>query len=498
VVLAAVGFTLRAVRGPAWLAFNLDPDYAYLFNSLLILKGFVPFMVEHPGVPLEMLGAVVMRTLFVATGHGAIDADMIARPEAYITAIHAASLTLSALLVFVTGVILMRRTSMSCTLFVQMAPLASVPLLAELAVVRPEVLLVGTTVALAGAVVLYIEAPERHARFAVQSGILIGVSLALKFTALPWLIGPLLLLPTWRTRRVFAGAAAAAFLGGVIVALRKLPYMARWTLGLALQSVDYSGGPAAVTTQPRLLPSLVSLLGGEPIIAIVMAAGLVTWFVWRRAPQASERIACRALGAMCAIQIAQFLMVAKHPQAHYLVPAISTIGVSLCAMTQFWRPRLPRGAQTAAAVLALAAIALQSTSLRAQARGLESDRRQEEAMAATAEATARARNCVTIYRYTASAPAYALQFGNLWSRWSGLRVGKALAARYPAVLFDKGDLEIRTFDWEPVDLPALLHDRPCVLMEGTDDSLPAASRADFETTVLAISGQESLRQLHGR
>ena len=225
-------------------------------------------MVEHPGTPMQRLGAAVMRTLFAATGSGTLDGDVIARAESYISAIHATALTLSALLVFVTGVVLMRRTSLTHALFVQAAPLASTPLLLELARVRPEVLLVGTTVAFAGAVVLYMEAPDRHAPFALQSGILLGLSVALKFTAVPLLIAPLLLLPDWRTRRLFAGTAAATFLAGIIVALRKLPYMARWTLALALHSGRYGAGPATVVNPARLLSSLGSLLAGEAVVAL--------------------------------------------------------------------------------------------------------------------------------------------------------------------------------------------------------------------------------------
>ena len=72
------------------------------------------------------------------------------------------------------------------------------------------------------------------------------------------------------------------------------------------------------------------------------AAGLATWLMWRRAPGALDRTPCRVLGAMSAVQVAQLLMVAKRPEAHYVVPAVSTLGVSLCAMTRFWHVRAPR------------------------------------------------------------------------------------------------------------------------------------------------------------
>jgi hypothetical protein len=493
----AIGVMLKTIRGPAWLAFNIDPEYAYLFNSLLILKGLVPFMVDHPGTPLQILGAVVMRAFFAATGHGTLEGDVIARAESYIRAVHATALAVSALLVLVTGVVLTRRTSLTDALFVQAAPWASTPLALELARVRPEVLLVGMTVAFAGLVVSFMRAPADRTRFALQSGVLLGLSVALKFTAAPLLLAPVLLLPDWRTRRLFAVTAAAAFLIGIIVALKKLPYMARWTFGLALHAGIYGLGPATVVNPARLLPSLGSLLAGEPVVAIVMGAGLATWLLWRRAPGVEADMPRRVLGAMSAVQVAQFLMVAKHSEAHYIVPIVSTIGVSLCAMRERWGVRWRRSAWAGGLPLGAAALALLSVHLRAEARSLEYLRHQEEAIAATTEAAAGAGHCVTIYRAMASTPAYALQFGNLWSRSSGLRVGGMLTARYPAVLFDRGNLDIRNFDWEPVDLTGLLRSGRCLLMEGTDDSLPAPV-PDLDAVTVAISGPESLRKLNRR
>ena len=51
VALLATAAWMRTARGPAWLAFNFDPTYAYLLNSLTILKGYPPFLIHHPGMP---------------------------------------------------------------------------------------------------------------------------------------------------------------------------------------------------------------------------------------------------------------------------------------------------------------------------------------------------------------------------------------------------------------------------------------------------------------
>ena len=87
---AAAGLALKASRGPYWLGTNTDPEYAYLFNALLIASGRAPFHVDHPGTPVQMIGAVVLRALSAVSGRGVLADDVITRPEAYLAAMHLA------------------------------------------------------------------------------------------------------------------------------------------------------------------------------------------------------------------------------------------------------------------------------------------------------------------------------------------------------------------------------------------------------------------------
>ena len=86
---------MRSARGPAWLAFNFDPTYAYLINSLTILKGYPPF-IHHPGLPLQAIGSIVMAAVYGTTGSGTLASDVIARPETYVFWIQATALAAAA------------------------------------------------------------------------------------------------------------------------------------------------------------------------------------------------------------------------------------------------------------------------------------------------------------------------------------------------------------------------------------------------------------------
>lgn len=49
---------------------NADPEYCYFFNALNILQGKSPGHVDHPGTPLQMLGALVIRLASILTNDG--------------------------------------------------------------------------------------------------------------------------------------------------------------------------------------------------------------------------------------------------------------------------------------------------------------------------------------------------------------------------------------------------------------------------------------------
>src|SRR4029079_1248187 len=62
-LLIVVAFQIRTASGPYWFSENLDPSYAYLLNSLNISNLHRPNHIDHPGTPVQTLGAVIIRIL---------------------------------------------------------------------------------------------------------------------------------------------------------------------------------------------------------------------------------------------------------------------------------------------------------------------------------------------------------------------------------------------------------------------------------------------------
>ena len=61
-------FWVRAQGGPAWLWFNLDPDYYYLLDALNVLNLTTPGHVYHPGTTVDWLGALILKVAYLGAG----------------------------------------------------------------------------------------------------------------------------------------------------------------------------------------------------------------------------------------------------------------------------------------------------------------------------------------------------------------------------------------------------------------------------------------------
>jgi hypothetical protein len=189
------------------------------------------------------------------------------------------------------------------------------------------------------------------------------------------------------------------------------------------------------------------------------------------------------------MQIIQFLLVAKHPSPHYLAPASGMLGLNLYLMWRY-RSAVPRKTALAVgAILLVGLAAFQGRALAARVNALAAARGDRELAAQAVENFRGSADCTKIYSYGSSASAYALQFGNLFSKFSGLDLSDRLRARYPKVLFDRGGFVIKGFEWrEEIDLRALVFREACVLMQGPPRDLsllPAGVGGEVVTASVA-------------
>src|SRR5712691_3293868 len=87
-LLVFVAFSIRAMSGPYWYSENLDPSYPYLLNSLNISNLHRPNHIDHPGTPIQTIGAVAIRVLNPTADESTRAREVLKNPEVYLRLIN--------------------------------------------------------------------------------------------------------------------------------------------------------------------------------------------------------------------------------------------------------------------------------------------------------------------------------------------------------------------------------------------------------------------------
>jgi hypothetical protein len=422
--LFAVSLDFLAARGPFWLGTNSDPSYVYLLNAVRVTEGGAPAHLDHPGVTVHLLGALVVQTSHaLASRPHALADDVLRDPEWYARAIVVSFLGLYAATLALAGALVLRATGrLALMAMVQSTPLLSPSCFFELTDLKPEPLLFvcAGLVAAALAASFAGDAADGTA-LAVALGVLTGAAVASKSTALSLAAVPLVVLAGARLRLVWAGACAASFL------LLAVPAWPEWRrafsfLGQLAGGSGLYGRGLLAETRPYLGSLRRVLVEEAPFFLVLLVSAAAAWLAWRRAGSdaAQRRWATRILVGLIATGCVQVALLLKHPyQPRYLLPALGLTGTMLALATWLtcWSEEGRADRRACAAVIALCAL-IAAVQLPRFAR-----RRAEVRRAADCQVQARLHAersaegaCVLVSHYRASSLPLALHQGDAWTR----------------------------------------------------------------------------------
>lgn len=433
--LLLLGRWFLVAKGPYWLASNIDPEYAYLLNALNFAQGWAPGHVDHPGTFVQLLCAGLLRLTHAVAGRGSLEQDVLLRAETYLGVLNWAFLVLSSCSLVVLGSCTLRATgSASTALLVQLTPLLSRTLVHHgMLRVMPEPL-IASIATLMAAVALRNEAPGRSAIRGCLFGVLGGMALASKITALPLLALPLVVLVGWRARAVFAATTLAVATLLVLPAWSRLGNLAHLVGRIATHAGQYGGGRASLLDPAEYLRSCVDLLRGQPALMALLLLGVAASVEAGRGTGGERALHLRrVLASILAVEVAGLLFVARHAESHYLVPELALVGVGLALSLPLLGPRLRRGGAlflTAFALLLLCVAELQVRDLADLREALSGEKGRR--LQVWGEIERRRRDADVIYYPLASSPEYALYFGNCFAN---RRYSRQLAALFPRSFF---------------------------------------------------------------
>ncbi|MBI3113157.1 MAG: hypothetical protein HYZ04_01425 [Rhodospirillales bacterium] len=475
-VLAATA--ARTTGGPSWLWFNLDPDYFYLLDAVNVVNLTTPGHVYHPGTTVDWLGALILKATYPFSGGEAIAAAVLADPERHLRLIGNAFVVFAGFGALAVGAASWRAFgALSPAWMLQMAPLLSMVIVKQGHHVKPEALLVTATLLLIALSVATLEPGrlEHHRRqFAVAFGAIAGFAVATKITALPVFVLPLFVLAdapgAWRAMALYGAAAFVSLVVFTLPAIGAYDVFFAWMAKVSLGAGAYGGdapGVVAWTTYPKSIAKLLA----RPAFHVPLALALVTlaWAAVRRRrgrPLPASEV--RLLAGTVVAQLAQVLVVAKQPNAIYMIPALMLSALAFVVAWRLWaavmaergRAALDRGI----AVLLAALVAAQGFAVVKLTRSLADERAR-----ALAADDARFARCARVYSYAASSPAFALLLGDYVT---GSRFAGRLAEQGPANVYwldhwwDQSRVVLR--DWRgPADLAQVLATAPCTMFRGS-------------------------------
>jgi hypothetical protein len=461
-LLVITAASLNKARGPYWLGGNLDPEYVYLLNSANFagLKG--AGHIDHPGTPVQVIGAVTMRAVHFFNFSSRVDlhTDVSERPEYYLNAINIVFIAMNAIILCVLGIVTFLLTqSIFAGLWLQLAPFFSITILQSgLTRVSPEPLLLFTTLAVVTLVVVSAQRDVRPVRFALALGFVIGFGIAAKITFFPIAVLLLIALPRIKYKLLGVATAVLSFVIFTLPIIRMYRVFFDWIYKLLVHSGHYGTGPSRFISINKYIKNLHALIKDNPFFSIVLILSLVILAAafllpgLRKISLSNRHF--RLLAGAAAAQAVGLIMVSKHSANHYLLPELCLTGLTLFLIYYYLKHILTHykinmnylKIPITALLVFVFIFTNPSGQINTKVSRLKSLKKRSIALYEHMQQNYK--DYAQIYYYRSSSPAYALKFGSDLSR---SYYAESLQKLYPNVYFyDNWRRKFYRFDYREV------------------------------------------------
>jgi hypothetical protein len=516
IVFFTLALSVGQQKGSYWLATRSDPEYIYLLNALNIANLQPPGYIDHPGTPVHLMGAIVLRFTNLVRGLVApttgFTESVLQQPELYLTVFNLVILVLMAGLIALVGFVAFRWCHQYLpSISLQWTPLLMATPLASANRVNPEPVLFCISQCLVVLLLFYLhqENLEKHRRFAVCLGVLVGLGLATKVTYLPVLL-VIALLPTMHLQLIMVLVTiATGFVCTLPIAYRYGDVIS-WLLSIFLHTGNYGYGEAGIINLETVLPNVVTMLKADPGVFIVPGSAVILWICLQRYQQRScntttpsqtqpsqtqpsqTQKSHRLSIVLLLICAGQLLMAVKHPvplldgdvELRYLMPAIALSGLLLYCQLQLAQQLLSSTQRIAHIMLLLVVLCVCITAHQSWYALQASITYRNNATAIDRQLNDQFPTCLVASYYRSSSPEFALWFGNGYANEA---YANTLATLYPSQLFyHLWRQTFESFASKVKNSPAVLDEllkQPCFLLRGSPMSV-ADQRRHFPTISL--------------
>ncbi|MBU0467539.1 MAG: hypothetical protein KJ736_00575, partial [Candidatus Omnitrophica bacterium] len=337
---------MKKATGPYWLGPNSDPAYQYLINSLHVLEAKTPSHFEHPGTTLQILGAIVFKSFHLLDDNTTIIKAVLTNPEIYLRAIFL-SMLIPFILILI-GIGLYSYSKSKSILFaclIQSTGLVFCKfynihiIMPPIVNISPEMLIIVASYLCVFLVLkLYFKESKKCLWESIAFGVVCALGFISKTTFIPVLLLPVVLLPGLRQKLIFFITFIFSSIVLTFPARAAYSKMFYGFKGLAINKYkfDYGAAEKGIIDLDQMINNFISIFKFKPFWVIAVLAsviGMIVYSVLRQKdtfvdPEKYKRI-FKYILTITLVSLGQILIVSKHYGAHYLIPAISLLGLLL-------------------------------------------------------------------------------------------------------------------------------------------------------------------------
>lgn len=304
----------------------MDPEMAYLYNGLAILHGHFPYFIDHPGIPLQYVSAIVVGITYLFRG-GGIDEDVIKNPDVYIHAITYSFLLINAMALFIAGLLTNRVfKNVFLGLLIQLTPFASIMYLNMASRILPEFFALTVSLLFFLIVIYYANLSSERARhqLVIWFAFAFAYAVSIKITFLLFGIIPLIVLETRREKISYIKFSIPFLLVFLLPAILRLKYFVWWFSRLFINDGQYGQGQGKVVNFSLFKANLTEIYQTNPLLifgCILLLTVIIGVFMLRRNESLYKNVYFRAFLIFTCITVLTALVIAKQLKYYYLAPA---------------------------------------------------------------------------------------------------------------------------------------------------------------------------------
>jgi len=308
-------------------AYSPDPDYCYLLNGLNV--SLLEFNrighLDHPGTTFQVYCGMIIRITHFFTGKDAIAQDVINRPEYFLSAISISLFFLQAFLCFLIAWVGKKREINTWQLIIlQSGVLFNVTMLSVLHRIIPERWIIIVSLLFIIIYLLYGYKDRHPLKFAIWSGVIMGMGMATKFNYLPIIFLPFFLTNSNKNRLIYATTGIASFFFFMIPVIKKIRYFSDFIIAIATHDGIYGGGEKRMFDPERVKTGFVQIFDLTPTLAFLIFAivtAIIVAIIYKKKYNTNRQILL--FSGILFVVLLQMIMVAKHFNSYYMLPLIT-------------------------------------------------------------------------------------------------------------------------------------------------------------------------------